>query len=117
GHPVTTVTVDEHGNVSGTCATVLWRRSGVSAAAVAHAAAALPNLQWLHCDTAGDDDLPLRELAARGVTITKTDAYTDAVAEWAVAAVFLAARNLADYVRASDDGLWHPPVEPPRLVT
>lgn len=97
-------------------AAVLWRRHGITGAEITEALPAMPLLRWLHTDTAGVDDLPLDELDAAGVTVTKTAAYTEAVAEWAVAAVLLAAKGLPAYVRASDAHRWEPAAGNPRLL-
>lgn len=97
-------------------AEVIWRRHGMTGIAIAEALPLTPYLRWLHTDTAGVDDLPLIELAARGVLVTRTSAYTEAVAEWIVAAVLIAAKGAHAYLRASDAREWAPAAGRPRLV-
>ncbi len=97
-------------------AEAVWRRHGMTSGKLVRALGAMPSLCWVHTDTAGVDDLPLAELAARGVTVTKTSAYTEAVAEWIATAVLLAAKGVPAYVRASDARRWLPEAGSPRLV-
>ncbi|GAA4658916.1 hypothetical protein GCM10023347_07840 [Streptomyces chumphonensis] len=97
-------------------AKAIWRRHGMTGCAIAEALPGMPYLPWLHTDTAGGNDLPLAELAARGVMVTRTSAYTEAVAEWIVAAVLIAAKGAHAYVRASDPREWAPGAGRPRLV-
>jgi phosphoglycerate dehydrogenase-like enzyme len=93
---------------------VLWRRSDLSRIGVENAVDLMRELRWVHCDSAGVDDLPLATLEARGVVVTKTSAYTWPVAEWVLTACLTAARHVPDYVRA---GCWHTgSVLPARLL-
>ncbi|MEV2277848.1 NAD(P)-dependent oxidoreductase [Nocardiopsis sp. NPDC049922] len=98
-------------------AEVLWRRAGTTGPEIAAALSRARAARWVHTDTAGVDDLPLPELAARRVVLTKTSAYTDAVAEWIVTAVLVAAKGTPAYADASRDGRWEPGVGAPRLVS
>lgn len=97
-------------------AQVIWRRDSITGQALADALLGMPFLGWVHTDTAGVDDLPLAALAARGITLTRTSAYTEAVAEWIVAAVLIAAKGAHAYLRASDAREWAPGADRPRLV-
>ncbi|KWT61847.1 hypothetical protein ADL21_11215 [Streptomyces albus subsp. albus] len=97
-------------------AEVFWRRHGTTSEQVGQVLNACPGLRWLHTDTAGVDDLPLAALAAREVTVTRTTAYAQAVAEWIVTAVLLAAKGVPAYVRAGDRREWAPGAGRPRLV-
>lgn len=98
-------------------ATVAWRRAPlISGHDLAAVLPSMTSLRWLHTDTAGVDDLPLAQLATMGVTVTKTGAYTRAVAEWAVTAVLLAAKGAHHYVRASDARRWEPGAGHPELI-
>ncbi|MEE2041953.1 NAD(P)-dependent oxidoreductase [Nocardiopsis tropica] len=98
-------------------ADILWRRAGTTAADVTDTLTRARGLRWVHTDTAGVDDLPLADLAARDITLTKTSAYTDAVAEWIVTAVLIAAKGTPAYAEASRAGRWEPGVGAPRLIS
>jgi phosphoglycerate dehydrogenase-like enzyme len=95
---------------------VLWKRADLSTSGVYRALEALPDLEWLHTDTAGVDDLPLGLLRESGVTVTKTTAYTQPVAEWIVTAVLLAAKQVPAYSRMSDRKAWRTGKVTGRLV-
>jgi phosphoglycerate dehydrogenase-like enzyme len=98
-------------------ADAIWRRAGTTSHEIAAALNSADALRWVHTDTAGVEDLPLAQLADRGVILTKTTAYTDAVAEWIVTAVLVAAKGTPRYVEASRSGRWEPGVGAPRLIT
>lgn len=95
-------------------AEVIWLRDGVPDRAL-RAQLSLGHTKWLHCDTAGINHLPLELL--KGVKVTKTGAYTVAMAEWIVTAILMACKDAPAYIRASDAGIWKPsPGRLPRRV-
>ena len=68
---------------------------------------ALPDLQWVHSDYVGVEDLPLDALAMRGVVLSNGSGVSaNPMAEWIVLALLLAAKQLPRFVRQSDAGLW-----------
>ncbi len=104
--PVRAVTVPgvSAGNVG-----VLWRQGRASATWVREALEALPDLKWIHSDFVGINDLPVDELARRGVVVTNgAGNYSRPMAEWVVLAMLLAAKHLPHFVRQSDAGVWDP---------
>ncbi|WP_241233459.1 D-2-hydroxyacid dehydrogenase [Altericroceibacterium xinjiangense] len=65
------------------------------------------NLRWLNSNYAGVDWMPLRELDARGVTVTCGSGLTStAVAEFAVMGMLTVAKNYRAVVRAQDRHEW-----------
>jgi phosphoglycerate dehydrogenase-like enzyme len=67
----------------------------------------LPDLQWVHSDYVGVDDLPLAALARRHLMLSNGAGLSAGpIAEWVVLAVLLAAKQLPRFVRQSDAGTW-----------
>lgn len=85
---------------------VLWRYH-LRPDALLEALDALPDLAWVHSDYVGVDDLPLTELARRGVTLTNGAGISSRpMAEWVVLAVLMGAKQAMRFVRQSDEGRW-----------
>ena len=71
------------------------------------AVAGAPRLRWVATTAAGVDFLPLSLLRERGVTLTNgAGLHTVPVAEFALACVLAAAKNLPELVRAHDRHQW-----------
>lgn len=67
----------------------------------------LPDLEWIHSDYVGIDDLPLDVLAERSIELSNGAGIASAaIAEWVVLALLLAAKQLPRFVRQSDAGTW-----------
>lgn len=102
---VVLVPVDEHQD----SISILWRRQCDRTKWVHESLENLPGLRWLHTDTAGVDRLPLELLEKRGVILSNAgDAHSPAVSEWALGAMFLAAKTMHQTVRDSDSHVWLP---------
>jgi len=87
----------------------LLPRAEVSYAAGLHAAeiASATRLKWVHVTSAGVDRLPLRELAAAGITLTNARGqHADAMADHAFALFLAMARNIPACVRDQEARLW-----------
>jgi phosphoglycerate dehydrogenase-like enzyme len=91
---------------------VLWRQGRASATWMRQALTALPDLAWIHSDFVGINDLPVDELAARGVVVTNgAGNYSRPMAEWVILSMLSAAKHLPHFVRKSDAGVWNPSLE------
>lgn len=67
----------------------------------------LPDVEWVHSDYVGVDDLPLSEFARRGIVLTNGAGISARpMAEWVVLSVLLAAKNVPRFVRQSDSAVW-----------
>jgi phosphoglycerate dehydrogenase-like enzyme len=114
--PVRLVRLDDEGRADPERAAgvrVLWRRGRNPDRWFEHAVATLPDLAWAHSDTVGAERLPVRELAARGVTLTNGgDNFARPMAEWGMLAILAAAKRLPYFLRRSDAGRWEPPRTP-----
>lgn len=85
---------------------VLWRYH-LRAPNVLWALQKLPDLEWVHSDYVGVDDLPLDELARRGITLSNgAGTASGPIAEWIVLALLAAAKDLPRFVRQSDSATW-----------
>ncbi|WP_199421589.1 D-2-hydroxyacid dehydrogenase [Actinotalea solisilvae] len=97
------------GKAADRCVTVLWRRQWDRTAWVTAAIDDLPGLRWVHTDTAGVDRLPLAVLAERGILLTNArGAHTAAVAEWALGAMLVAARQFDRTITDAAQRRWSP---------
>jgi phosphoglycerate dehydrogenase-like enzyme len=66
-----------------------------------------PDLRWVHSDYVGVEELPLRELAERGILLSNgAGIAARPMAEWVVLAILSAAKQLPRFVRQSDAGVW-----------
>jgi phosphoglycerate dehydrogenase-like enzyme len=66
-----------------------------------------PDLKWVHSDYVGVEELPLRELAERGILLSNgAGIAARPMAEWVVLAILSAAKQLPRFVRQSDAGVW-----------
>jgi len=66
-----------------------------------------PDLKWVHSDYVGVEELPLRELAERGIVLSNgAGIAARPMAEWVVLAILSAAKQLPRFVRQSDAGIW-----------
>lgn len=85
----------------------VWRRQGDRTAWLLAAVDSLPDVGWVHTDTAGVDRLPVAPWARRGITLTNArGAYSTAIAEWVLGALLAAAKGLPALVRGSDAARW-----------
>ncbi|MHB8438461.1 MAG: D-2-hydroxyacid dehydrogenase [Acidimicrobiales bacterium] len=67
----------------------------------------LPDLEWVHSDYVGVDDLPLDALAGRGLLLSNGAGISAGpMAEWVVLALLAGAKQLPRFVRQSDAGVW-----------
>ncbi|MHB8682027.1 MAG: D-2-hydroxyacid dehydrogenase [Acidimicrobiales bacterium] len=90
---------------------VLWRYH-MTAVQLTAALEQLPDLEWVHSDYVGVDDLPLADMARRGLLLSNGAGISAGpMAEWVVLAVLAAAKQLPRFVRQSDAGVWE--VGPP----
>lgn len=86
---------------------VVWRRQWDRTAWAVGLLDQLPKLRWLHTDTAGVDRLPLARMAELNVRLSNArGAHTPAVAEWALGALLLIARNLDQTALACAERRW-----------
>jgi phosphoglycerate dehydrogenase-like enzyme len=66
-----------------------------------------PGLRWVHSMSAGVEHLPLERMAERGVILTNSaGAYAPAMAEYAIAAMILLARNLPSWLEGQREKKW-----------
>ncbi|HXQ60464.1 MAG TPA: D-2-hydroxyacid dehydrogenase [Acidimicrobiales bacterium] len=85
---------------------VLWRYH-LPADRVRRCIDELPDLKWVHSDYVGVEELPLRELAKRGILLSNgAGIAARPMAEWVVLAILSAAKQLPRFVRQSDAGVW-----------
>jgi phosphoglycerate dehydrogenase-like enzyme len=68
-----------------------------------------PGLRWVQTSAAGYDQLPLAELARRGITLTRNPMNSASIAHHAVALAWALLRRLPDAVRAQSAGRWAAP--------
>ena len=68
---------------------------------------AVPTIRWLALSTAGAEQYVAEGLAARpGLTLTSNPAQGEAVAEYTMALIYVAAKNLHQYAWAQRQGTW-----------
>jgi len=85
---------------------VLWRYH-LPAQRIRRCLDELPDLRWVHSDYVGVEELPLPELAERGILLSNgAGIAARPMAEWVVLAILSAAKQLPRFVRQSDAGLW-----------
>jgi phosphoglycerate dehydrogenase-like enzyme len=85
---------------------VLWRYH-LTPERLRRALDELPDLRWVHSDYVGVEELPLAELAARGIMLSNgAGIAARPMAEWVVLAILSAAKQLPRFVRQSDAGQW-----------
>ncbi|MHB8329420.1 MAG: D-2-hydroxyacid dehydrogenase [Acidimicrobiales bacterium] len=85
---------------------VLWRYH-LTPEQLSDAMPRLPDLRWVHSDYVGVDDLPLGELAERGIMLSNGAGISAGpMAEWVVLALLLAVKQLPRFVRQSDARTW-----------
>ena len=85
---------------------VLWRYH-LPAERLLRALDELPDLKWVHSDYVGVEELPLRELAERGILLSNgAGIAARPMAEWVVLGILSAAKQLPRFVRQSDAGVW-----------
>jgi phosphoglycerate dehydrogenase-like enzyme len=85
---------------------VLWRYH-LTSERLRRALDELPDLRWVHSDYVGVEELPLGELAARGIVLSNgAGIAARPMAEWVVLAILSAAKELPRFVRQSDAGTW-----------
>ena len=66
-----------------------------------------PDLRWVHSVSAGVEHLPLASMAERGVLLTNSaGAYATAMAEYALAAMIMLARNLPGWLDGQRERRW-----------
>jgi len=68
-----------------------------------------PALRWVQSTAAGYDQLPWRELAERGIALTRNTMNSPAIAQHAIALAWALLRRLPDAVRAQLHGRWAAP--------
>ena len=66
-------------------------------------------LRWLQVPFTGVENLPLRELAARGIPVTNIHEQADSMADHAVMLLLALSRGLADCVRSQQEAQWRRP--------
>ncbi|MGH9300770.1 MAG: D-2-hydroxyacid dehydrogenase [Acidimicrobiales bacterium] len=87
---------------------VLWRGSR-SADWVKASAANLPDLAWVHSDAVGVETLPVQDLSRAGIVVTNgAGNFSRPMAEWVMLGILAAAKDVARFVRHSDEGVWEP---------
>jgi phosphoglycerate dehydrogenase-like enzyme len=89
--------------------TVLWRTGLKSREWLLSAVEHLPDLEWVHSDAVGVDNLPVAEIAARGILLTNgAGSFARPMAEWVMLSILAAAKRFARFVRNSDSAVWDP---------
>lgn len=92
-----------------TSAEVIWRRQHDRTAWLVSAVESIPQVRWVHTDTAGIDRLPLKLFASRGIALSNgRGAHTHAVSEWAFGAMLLGAKRMDNVIRLNDARRWEP---------
>jgi len=77
---------------------------------------ALPALEWLHSDFVGTDQLPLDDLAKRGIVFTNgAGNFSRPMAEWVILAAMAASKELFKFIHASEQGEWNRKIYPKEL--
>ncbi len=66
-------------------------------------------LRWRQVPFTGVENLPLRELAARGIPVTNIHEQADSMADHAIMLLLALSRGLADCVRSQQDAQWGRP--------
>ncbi len=85
---------------------VLWRYH-LRPAQLLSAIDRLPDLEWVHSDYVGVDDLPLDVFSRRGLALSNgAGVASGPIAEWIVLALLLASKQLPRFVRQSDAATW-----------
>ena len=85
---------------------VLWRFH-LNPAQLAEVVECLPDLEWVHSDYVGVDDLPLELLSRRGITLSNGAGISAGpMAEWVVLSLLSAAKQLPRFLRQSDAHTW-----------
>ena len=85
---------------------VLWRYH-LTPPQLATVVERLPDLEWVHSDYVGVDDLPLGLMAERGVMLSNGAGISARpMAEWVMLALLLGAKQLPRFVRQSDAAVW-----------
>lgn len=88
---------------------IVWRRQHDRTAWVTAVVEHLPQVQWVHTDTVGIDRLPLSSFAQREITLSNArGAHTPAVAEWALGAMIMLAKQMPRTVINSSARQWVP---------
>lgn len=66
-----------------------------------------PDVRWVHSVSAGVEHLPLDRMAERGILLTNAaGAYSSAMAEYALGAMILLARNLPSWLEGQRERRW-----------
>lgn len=102
------VTLPEDGNVppEGRGAKVLLRAS-ISKEALSRAVSQLPDLQWLHSNTAGFDWVLVPELDPYKVIITRSaNSSSIAIGEFVIGLIFLTAKRFPALLKAQQERVW-----------
>jgi phosphoglycerate dehydrogenase-like enzyme len=68
-----------------------------------------PQLQWVQTTAGGFDQLPWRELAARGIVLSRNSANSEAIAHHVVALAWAMLRRIPSAVQAQHEGRWATP--------
>ncbi|MHB1486169.1 MAG: D-2-hydroxyacid dehydrogenase [Acidimicrobiales bacterium] len=95
------------GDAAGT--EVLWRGGRGSRDWTQASISNLADLAWVHSDAVGVETLPVAELARAGVVLTNgAGSFSRPMAEWVILSILAAAKDLAGFVRKSDQASWDP---------
>lgn len=65
-------------------------------------------LRWVHSTAGGVERLPLRELSARGVLLSRSVCMTDTIARHAIVSAWAVTRGLPHFVRRQAERRWDP---------
>ncbi len=68
-----------------------------------------PQLRWVQSTAAGFDQLPWRELAARGIVLSRNPTNSEAIAQHTVALAWAVQRRIPSAVQAQHEGRWAAP--------
>jgi len=68
-----------------------------------------PELRWVQTTAGGYDQLPWRELAARGIVLSRNTANSEAIAQHAVALAWAVLRRIPSAVQSQHEGRWATP--------
>lgn len=68
-----------------------------------------PGLRWVQSTAGGFDQLPWRDLARRGIALTRNPLNSPAIAQHVIAMAWALLRRLPQAVAAQADGRWAPP--------
>lgn len=72
-----------------------------------------PGLRWVQTTAGGVDQLPWRELAARGIALSRNPLNSESIAHHAIALAWAVLRRIPSAVQAQAEGRWSAP--PPML--